>query len=85
VVVKIAGEVFLYVEFNEQFCTLICLSMLDSRPFKLALLISFLLLSLLTEAQTFSGQKYGVNIGLLIVTGTHFVGIGILSFGYYTE
>ena len=57
--------------------------MLDSRPFNLVLLISFLLLSQLTKAQTFSGQKYGVNVGLLIATGTHFDRIGISCVGYY--
>lgn len=58
--------------------------MLNPSSFKLLLLI-LLFLPLLTKAQTFSGQKCGVNIGLLIATGTHFDRLGISCVGYYAD
>ncbi len=47
--------------------------------------IYFLLLNILTEAQTFSGEKYGLNIGLHLAAGTHFDRIGISCNGYYAN
>ena len=54
-------------------------------PFKLSFLISFFLLTILTKAQTFSGNKYGLNIGFHIAAGTHFDRIGISCNGYYAN
>ncbi|MEP6949283.1 MAG: polymorphic toxin type 23 domain-containing protein [Ginsengibacter sp.] len=54
-------------------------------PFRLSFLILFFLLTILTKAQTFSGKKFGLNIGLLIAAGTHFDRIGISCAGYYTH
>jgi hypothetical protein len=59
--------------------------MLASMPLKLSFLVFFFLFSILTRAQTFSGKKYGVNIGLLIAAGTHFDRIGISCCGYYAN
>ncbi len=53
--------------------------------FKLTFLIFFLLLPFLVAAQTFSGKKYGVKIGLIIAAGTHFDRIGISCIGYYAH
>jgi len=50
---------------------------------KLFFLISSFFLTLLTKAQTFSGKKYGLNIGLHIAAGTHFDRVGISCIGYY--
>ena len=52
---------------------------------KLSFLISFFLLTIPTKAQTFSGEKYGLNIGLLIAAGTHFDRIGISCIGYFAN
>ena len=53
--------------------------------FRLSFQIFFLLLTILTKAQTFSGKKSGLNIGLLIAAGTHFDRLGISCIGYYTN
>ncbi len=53
--------------------------------FKFSFFIFFLILTAITEAQTFSGKKYGLNIGLLIAAGTHFGRIGIACSGYYAN
>ena len=45
----------------------------------------FFLLTVLTKAQTFSGEKYALNIGFLIAAGTHFDRIGISCTGYYAD
>ena len=54
-------------------------------PFKFYLLISFFILTILTKAQSFSGEKYGLNLGLHIAAGTHFDRIGISCIGYYVN
>ena len=53
--------------------------------FRPAVFIHFLLFVLPTKAQTFSGEKYGLNIGLLVAAGSHFDRLGISCTGYYAE
>jgi len=53
--------------------------------YKLYLLTFFFLITLLTTAQTFSGNNYGLNIGLHLAAGTHFDGLGISCNAYYVH
>jgi len=59
--------------------------MLPLMPGKLFFLFPFILYTGLAKAQTFSGKKYALNIGLLIAAGTHFDRIGISCAGYYAS
>lgn len=53
--------------------------------FKLFLLVFYFLFITSIQAQTFSGKKYGLNIGLLLATGTHFDRVGISGNGFYAS
>lgn len=53
--------------------------------YKLYSLAFFFSITFLTKAQTFSGNNYGLNVGLHISAGTHFDRIGISCNGYYAH
>ena len=53
--------------------------------YKLTFLLFFFLLSCAGKAQTFSGNNYGVNIGLHLAVGTHFDRFGFSCNGYYSK
>jgi Bacterial toxin 23 len=52
---------------------------------RMVFFIHFSLFVIGTKAQTFSGKKYGLNIGLLVAAGSHFDRLGISCTGYCAD